>query len=318
MAIVFIHAGYSPYLEFTLRQARAADPGAEIVLLGDAENDRFPFLRHVDATVPPYRAAAAEAERAYEHLSTNGRETALRWLQRWFWLRTWLRDEPDRTVVTLDSDVLLFAPEAELDAAVGGAAFAGCLPHDQGGYRWTLGPCVTAWRPGTVEAFCDFAVRSYAEPELRARYAEKWAHHQAHGIEGGVVDMTTLYLFAQTLGTDRFANLVAVRGGAACDQNLTSAENHYPGEYAMEGAAKAVHWRRGLPYGRNLRLGTEVRFQALHLQGHAKRLIPAYYRGPAFLGQAAAGRALAAHYGARRLASRALRPARRLLQRLRG
>ena len=318
MPLVFVHQGYSPYLELTLRQARAADPDAELVLLGDPSNDRFPFVRHVDATAPPYRAAGAEAERVYEHMATNGHETALRWLQRWFWLRTWLRDGPDRTVFALDSDVLLFAPEAELDAAAGGAAFAGCLPHDQADFRWTLGPCVTAWRPGAVEAFCDFAVRSYTEPGIRARYAEKWAHHQAHGVEGGVVDMTTLYLFARALGPGEFANLAEVRGGAACDQNLASAENHYPGEYAMDGATKAVHWRRGRPYGRNLRLGTEVRFRALHLQGHAKRLIPAYYRGPAFAGQTAVRRHLAAHYGARRLASGALRPARRLLQRLRG
>ena len=73
MAIVFIHGGYSPYLEFSLRQARAADPAADLVLLGDADNDRFPFLRHVDASAAPFREAAAPVARVYEHWSTNRR-----------------------------------------------------------------------------------------------------------------------------------------------------------------------------------------------------------------------------------------------------
>lgn len=323
MALVFVHQGDSPYLEFTLRQARAAAPDDDLVLLGDPSNDHFPFLRHVDTTAPAYEAAGAEIARVYRHLTTNGHTTALRWLQRWFWLRTFLRETGTARAVTLDSDVLLFAPEAELVAPLADARFAGGLPADQSGYRWEVGPQVTVWPAATVEAFCDFALRSYTDPALGALYDEKWAYHVAHNLPGGVIDMTTLYLFVRDeIGIDAFVNLEAARevGGerVAVDHNLSTAENEVADEYAMDGGFKQLRWVDGRPVGRNVRLGADVRFQALHLQGHAKARIPDFYRGPDFEGAAAVRRSLRAHFAARGVASRLLRPVRSLLSRLRG
>lgn len=307
MALVFIHHGDSAYLDLTLRQARAADPDAEIVLLGDPSNDRFPFVRHVDSTRAAYQQAGDEAARVYQHMATNAPATALQWLQRWFWLRTWVR-ESRQSVITLDSDVLLFAPETEIRGVVGEAAFAGCRPREQEPFRWTLGPCVTAWTPDSVEAFCAFALDSYIEPALLGRYREKWAYHQEHSLPGGAIDMTTLYLFAETLGDDQFVNLADVADGATCDQNLNAAENLTEGEYAMDGDTKRVGWADGQPVGRNLRLDRDVRFRALHLQGHAKRLLPRYYSGPSFPRQRAVARSLSTEFGLRSLASRVLGP----------
>ncbi|HIG74093.1 MAG TPA: hypothetical protein EYQ24_05845 [Bacteroidetes bacterium] len=316
MALVFIHEGYSEYLEFTLRQAHAASPASEIVLLGNAENDRFPFVTHVDIGAPHYAEAAEEATRVYRHMATNPKAVALRWLQRWFWLRTFFHEAGLDDAWVLDSDVLLFAGEQELRARYSeGQPLALAIPQPQEPLIWAAGPHASYWTRETVEDFCRFAERSYTEPAGLARYEDKWAMHQREGIPGGVCDMTTLYLFAQETP---HANVLEVQEGAAVEHNLNVPHNAHPDEYAMDGAAKALDWRDGQPWGTNRQTGEAVRFLALHLQGQAKGQIPALYTGPAFENQKALGDGLRRYFAARALAGRVKATAWRAVSRLRG
>ncbi len=318
MAIVFIHRGYSPYLEFSLRQARAADPGADLVLLGDRENDRFPFLRHVDTSQPPYPGAADAVARVYEHRSTNARPFELACFQRWFVLRAFMQAEGLTDALVLDSDVMLYAAEAEVLAnRLRGKRLGLCWPREQGGYRWATSAHASYWTAEAAGAFCDFVLRSYTEPALTARYEAKWQHHLRTGQRGGVCDMTALHLFRETLDPAHVANMLTVEEGWAHDRNLNQAENEWPDEYATRGAHKAIHWEEGYPAGTNRRLGAAVRFQSLHLQGHAKALMPRFYRGAAFDGQAALRRALVWRFRARGMASAVAQPVRMLAERFR-
>jgi hypothetical protein len=319
--IVFIHQGVSPYLEFTLRQARAADPDADIVLLGDASNDRYPFVRHVDATAPAYAAAAAEVGAVYRHLSTNRAAFELGCFERWFRLRAFLQAEDHADVLVLDSDVLLFAPEAAMRRThFEGVSLGLAHPRAQPPFGWTTSAHISYWTADRLADFCAFVVRSYAEPAQRARYEEKWEHHVATRAPGGVCDMTALYLYAGEVvaeGTSpTFVNLLSVRDGATFDLNAGIAENEWPGEYAIREGLKAVRFEDGHPVVRNERTQTDVRFHALHLQGHAKARIPAFYRGPSFAGDRAIARSMAGHYRLRTLASRLIQPVRRLAVRL--
>ena len=279
MAIVFIHSGYSPYLEFSLRQARAADPDADIVLLGDAENDRFPFLRHVDATAPAYREAVRPFAEVFRHLSTNRYAFEFGNFRRWFWLRTFVEADGLEDALVLDSDVMLYVREEELRRRwLSGKAFGVCLPASQPPYRWTASPHVSYWPRETVHAFCDYVVTSYTDPRVFRLYEEKWQHHLDHGLYGGITDMTQLYRFAQEQPANAVANFVQVVDGATCDRNLNLAENEWPEEYRMERGYKALTWEGGRPYGFNTRLDRPVRFLALHCQGAAKGQMGTYYK----------------------------------------
>lgn len=298
MALVFIHEGYSEYLEFTLRQAHAASPASEIVLLGNAENDRFPFVTHVDIAAPHYAAAAEEATRVYRHMATNPKVVALRWLQRWFWLRTYLREAGLDDAWVLDSDVLLFADEQELRARYSeGQSLALAIPQPQEPLIWAAGPHASYWTRETVDAFCRFAERSYTEPAGLARYEDKWAMHQREGIPGGVCDMTTLYLFAQETP---HANVLEVQEGAVFDHNLNVPSNAVPEEFEMNGAIKRLDWdRQRRPLGFSRVRGEDVRFLGLHLQGQAKRHVGALYTGPDFEGREALAGRLRRYFAAR-------------------
>ena len=68
--IVFVHEQYSFYLEFSLRQAQLANPESPLHLIGDANNDRFPFVDHAAISLP----AGSDYQRfgdVYAHESPN-------------------------------------------------------------------------------------------------------------------------------------------------------------------------------------------------------------------------------------------------------
>ena len=310
MAIVFIHRGYSPYLEFSLRQARAASPESEIVLLGDASNDRFPFVRHVDTGAAPY--AGIGVGPAYRHLSTNSEPFERACLDRWFLLQTFLQAENQSDTLVLDSDVMLYATEADVRACVGNAPCALSRPALEEPFAWAASPHASFWTAAAVDGFCAFVQRSYAEPF--APYDDKWRYHVANGVSGGVCDMTALYLWAE--GEAGVANLAEAQGGTAFDHNLNVPDNAAPDEYRMDGRLKALTWVDGQPVGDNLVAGAPVRFFGLHCQGHAKGQMPGLYSGPAFAGQAAARRAVVSANGLRRQASALVQPLRKLRSRL--
>ncbi len=312
MAIVFIHRGYSPYLEFSLRQARAASPESDIVLLGDASNDRFSGVRHVDTGAAPY--AGVGVGQAYRHLSTNSEPFERACLDRWFLLRAFLEAEGLSDALVLDSDVMLYATEAELRAHVGHVPCAFSRPAFVEPYAWAVSPHVSFWTAEALADFCAFVGAAYTEPSRFARYEAKWQYYLDHGVGGGISDMTALYLFAEE--RPDAGNVGEAQGGVAVEHNLNVADNAVPGEYRTDGRFKALAWSGERPSGENLLLGAPVRFLALHCQGHAKGEIPGLYRGPAFPGQRAAARAVRASNGARRLASWLVRPVRQLRSRL--
>lgn len=319
MPIIFIHSGYSSYLEFSLRQARAADPETDIVLLGDAENDRFPFIRHVDTNAAPYREAAEAVEASYQHYSTNRRAFEVVCFKRWFLLDAFMKREGLRDALVLDSDVMLYASEAEVRGLwLDGQTLGVDRPVAQANYRWITSAGVSYWTAESLESFCDFILRAYTEPALQGQYREKWEYHLQHGLVGGICDMTALHLFVEGLDPASVVNFSDVMDGVTCDQNFTTSENLWPDEYRMDGSVKEMAWdEQGRPQGYNLRLDQWVRFQALHFAGKSKALMPHFYRGPAFGGQARVKRGLIRHYAARRLASAVLQPLRMLAGKLR-
>lgn len=315
MALVFVHSGYSPYLEYTLRQARAASPGSDVVLLGDA-GARLPFVR---AVRPSDSAAVRELRATYRHRSTNHRPFELGCFERWVHVRDWMAREGHADAFVLDSDVLLFTAEDDLRRTWTRPATALGLsvPTAQSDFRWLASPHVAYVRRETLDAFCEFMTACFRPGTPPGDACEaKWAHHLATGAPGGVVDMTALYLFWNTLAEDARANLCTTRGGATCDLNVNTSENEVEGEFAMRRGRKSVIWTDGTPTGTRAADGGVVRLHALHLQGKAKRFIPALYRGPVFGGARRLALAMSAEYAARRAAARVMQPVRLLCARL--
>ena len=304
LPVIIAHAGYSPYLEFTLRQARAHVPADGLFFLGDAQNDRFDFLTFVDGARPDLQRAAGRVARVYQHRSTNTRAFELSAFQRWFRVQALMEAEGLADALVLDSDVLLYSPAAALAERFANCEVALSTPHDASGWRWVSSGHSAYWTTARLGECCAFIERMYGQDEWRERIDAKWHHHQQAGVSGGVCDMTAFFLYQSTLPPEAVTNTAGVVGGATLDHNVSRSINRVEGEYRMRGGTKAVEWEAGRPHVFNNALGQRVRFHTLHLQGPAKSACGRFYRGPAFNGQEALAGRLRRYYATRAAAGR--------------
>jgi len=265
--VVFIHKGDSEYLPLALRQAKAWNP--EITLLGDRSNWSV-WPRWHNITDYP----GSGALRAYLHMSSNPAEFEKFCFTRWFILRDFATYQNLDEVFYCDSDVVLYCDVNEARPP-GTWDLALAMAHHQPEYRWSAAGHVSYWPVSTLSMFCEFVERTYGTKKGLETLNRKWAWHQKTGKPGGICDMTLLWLFARE---HEIKILTQVRDGRVFDENINIPENRFPSEYRMRAGIKEITWREGQPHGFNLLLNEEIRFNALHFQGSAKRLINSYAR----------------------------------------
>jgi hypothetical protein len=128
-------------------------------------------------------------------------------------------------------------------------------------------PHISLWTRDTIEAYCDYLVETYASrTEDYTQMVEEYERERAVGRRSGVSDMTTLGLFAVSVSSSH-GSLIEVQAGTAhtlhiCDLRFKQGD---------EGVYR--EWRDGIPYGRSMNNGEEVRFLSLHCQGRYKVLM---------------------------------------------
>ena len=276
--IVFINTGGSFFLPYVLHQAKHLNPSSAIVLIGDAGNYDFVQFEQIE------NLASDDIDsfrRNYVHRSTNPPQFELFCWERWFYLRNFMRKEQADSALYLDSDVLLFSSLEEIRQGYAGVEWECGLTVPQGG---PASGHISYWTMDALEEFCRFAGESFREGSASQLYEQKWQRHLAHGVPGGVCDMTTIELFYQS-NIRRIINLAAPYRGNVFDHNINFGDNSEPGQYVVEGGIKKVSFIGGVPFLCHTGNGKMDRAHALHFQGSAKRFIREFYRGGLFPGK---------------------------------
>ncbi len=283
-AIVVVNAGWRWYLPYVLHQARFASRRSRVVLLGDARASRA--ATHVAQLSDLESREAREFRKHYRHMSSNAPGFELLCWLRWFYVLEYMRAEGVRSVLHLDSDVLLYSAMSEIEERyfADGCAGGYLVPDRSDGPLGAASAHVSYWTRDFLEEFCAFSVRSFTDPGCLRLYREKWNFHRSNGVPGGVCDMTALFLFWRE-NRHRVRNLAVDFRGGAFDNNIGQSTNYQEDEYAVEGRYKRVRFFDGRPFLCAARSGVWVRAHALHFQGCAKRLIPGFYRGAPFRGR---------------------------------
>ncbi len=280
--IVFIHRGDSWYLPYVLSQAKFANPGSNITLLGDdlalrvvqgIKGVRGETLNNLECdSINCFR-------KNYSHMSSNTEEFELFCWLRWFYLLEYMRRHHISTAFHCDSDILLYNSIGKIKEIYGLGKNRDCgflIPRQSfDSLVWAASGHVSYWSNDLLKKFCEFSINSFTEPEFLDLYKEKYNYHLTEKKPGGICDMTTLYLFWKW-NEDRIENLAVNHDANVIDNSINFGLNYDIDEYAVDSniGIKKVKFVRGCPFFfASDNSGTLARVHALHFQGVAKPYI---------------------------------------------
>ncbi len=279
--IIITHKGNPSHLKYVLAQIRESNPRANIVLMGDASNDKYPFVKH--AYLDDYFTAAREFANVYVHKNATSVEYELFCYQRWFCVYEYMKAHNLTDVFALDSDVLLYdnldnihRVLAEYDFAVS----AKNLDAENPGW-WIAGPPMGYFHIDALKNMLDFFINSYRAKKYLKLFDQKMDWHKSRKEPYGICDMTQIFFFVKE-NKDKFFNLSVpfdVCGETTCiDKTILDTT-----EYVADGPRKKLLFEKGRVYAFDRQTNKKLRFPLLHFQGYtpinAKEWIPAFYRG---------------------------------------
>ncbi|MDD4395802.1 MAG: hypothetical protein PHQ33_07950, partial [Bacteroidales bacterium] len=111
--IIFVHRGYSDYMEFSLRQAVAASPDGIIILLGDESSPEIAGVRRIMSHAYE-NETLAEFRKHYRHMSYNPEAFERICFERWLLIAELFRREKLDAAFVVDTDVMIYADLSKL------------------------------------------------------------------------------------------------------------------------------------------------------------------------------------------------------------
>ena len=285
--IVFIHEGKSWFLPYALHQAKSSNPEAEIVLLGE----KVPYAQVTSTGFEILQGTQLEIDfrKSYVHLNTNPESFELICFVRWFYLLQYMELNKVDEVFCFDSDVLLYSSVAELfDVYDLKNADCGFLIFGQEDHYTSASAGTSFWTREALKKFCDYMVQCYGQESYLKKLKDLWERYRDGGGNGGICDMTVLYMFWQENHV-RTVNLFLDRNRNIFDQNINLGVDYGAGEFEIFEGQKKVLFVNGKPNLFRLSPTKEqVMSHLLHFQGQAKGDMPVYYTGCYFKGKMAA------------------------------
>ncbi|GAA4097501.1 hypothetical protein [Mucilaginibacter panaciglaebae] len=255
--VIFFHYGDPLYLKYALKQARYYNPDADIYLLGDKENNKYPFVTHI--SIAAFEPATEQFRSIYQHRSDNDLNYELICFLRWFYIREFCKANDIDSFIYLDSDVLCYQNLTELVPLFNNCRIANTCDD-------TGMPAFTYFRDkGVINDFCDHLIRYYTDPAAIARLDYLYQPFKDNPqLLGGISDMALFHLYFKdypegAIKVDLLTDEIAV------DSNINCADG-----YETENGIKKIYWKNNLPYGKNEASGKLIRFVTLHYQAHAK------------------------------------------------
>ena len=277
LPIIFIHTGYSDYLEFTLRQASHVSKDSDIYLLGNSTNNKFDFLKHIN--IDKYSIKSEEFRKVYKHLTSNPFEYELFCFQRWFILLEFMIDHEIDKVFVCDSDVLLYT---DIDEVATTFFKSKDLVYMNGLSPGTVAASISFWTKDAIQQFCHFIYETYKNNLVEIKHYNQLVKEKNN--IGGYSDMTALYHFLDKDFRGKPGNLLKVQKDTVFDLHIGCPITTVNENFKFKNLKKIFIWKNGVPYSYSFSSNKYIRFHGIHFQGANKFSIASFYNGPKFNG----------------------------------
>lgn len=268
LPVVITHRGNQEYFQLVVRQALSYNE--RVILIGDESNENTPGVEYYPER-EFYASAVEFFERRYIHMHSGPLNRERACFTRWLLIDEMARRLDFPVVFTCDSDLMLYTNVSAAEP-LGMYDMACSVPTFQPEFRWSASGHVSYWRRDVLTKFCGFINYTYTNPEAFQHLKSKWVWHQETNKLGGICDMTLLWLFIQN-ESGVYIDLATPVRGTVFDHNFNEG-----GRYRMARGVKEIEWRDDQPYGYDWETSSWVRFNAIHFQGVAKKVLKQYFR----------------------------------------
>lgn len=264
--VIFIHKGYQPYLEYTIKQSLKKN---DVVFIGDTS---LPFQHPQLKTekIRDHYDGIDEFSKLYVHLNTTPFDYELFCFNRWFILKNYMKKNNLSTVFYVDSDVLLFTKVDD--------EFEKFKQYDFTLLHRSAATSSFITIKG-IDSFCKFLLNTYKD-KLSYSFQKMESHFRVRQnckLPGGVCDMTALELFHYLDdsggGPGRVGEMMQIINDSTYDHNINTPDN----DFEFTGGKKNVQIVDGIPYVFNMKYNKLIKFNCLHFQGGAKNFIKNVY-----------------------------------------
>jgi hypothetical protein len=278
LPIIFIHNGYSDYMEYSLRQAKYSNPDSEIILLGDKSNDKFDFITHIN--LEDYFSSASEFSEVYKHYSTNPYNYELFCVQRWFVLKEYMKQNNIEECFVCDTDVMIYSnieealnPFKENDVAL--------LKHNDESFL--LG--ISFLKLDSLESFCSYTMNSYKSDNRVKEFEKRYLEIISKNTVGGISDMILAANWLHDTNDENYVNLAKIENNTTFDRHVGTPSQVEDDKYKFRHGRKVITWQNNFPHCYSYKYEKDIRFHLLHFQGPAKYLMAQFYMGNSFAGK---------------------------------
>lgn len=270
--LVFVHNGHPNYLAPIIRNAERHC--RDVVLLGDKSNRNvcrkwFDMEEYVDERYQEFK-------QKYIHMSTNEYAFELGCFKRYFCVYDYARKHRISQIWMLDSDLIIYEDISKIDMSNYDVAYYWWYGTDLE-YNWTVSPHCSYWTLDAMNDFIEFLLEAYTNG-LKV-LEEKWCYHRENNIEGGICDMTLLYLWDSRKKWRVFNTGMIATDNSVFDSYINSELLANESVIMNEKLGlKKVHFHSRKPFFQ-LQDGTLMRAITIHAQGRRKMYISNLIRG---------------------------------------
>ena len=284
VTVAIIHHGYRDYLKSVLLHAR--ENGNFTCLIGSEEKlmplcDEFYLDSSID--LPRY----AEFEKKYIHLSHNPEAFELLCFKRFYLLQYLVHQKDLSHIWMIDSDVLVMENLFEFteNYLLKNHYAASLSTRVQGDMELDSSTHCSFWTKAALDEFVLFLDRLY-DSEFTPILLNKFDHHNKNHLDGGICDMTALYLWQKNTPLKVFNSANShLNGLPFIDHNVNLERNYADNEFTL---APKIHIKQiehqKIPQ-KNLKVKkVAVRSRAnqvypvlaLHFSGNSKKYLPLF------------------------------------------